>query len=646
MGLILMYLLQYLGRAVLGAVIATSTIQAMELPSLQTLVAKRLVSPDAQALFIKNYSHHAACFQLLPFEIREGLIKCWFKEYALHRIAVPLLVLSNKHILLSSETAKKLTLVLQQSNTNIPLTPEQSYLLYTHARTIKHHVDTTAHNSVPLTLTREQVDTCLSYVPLAHALQAVDTSILALCNELSVLLEIDPQFIKSTSQKEIQTHLQAYTIPQLCDLITATYTLGLQESQGYARIYQAALNTLTHILLDSTQYNAHKERILMLPAAIQRVLIQQVLSITSLRAAIHSQYRALHAIPYQIIPIRINSKYSTCEALWSPDSNKIATCLYDVTTYDNYTNLVLIWNTRTGKNNCFLTGHDKAVKSISWSPDGNHIASGSDDGSIRIWDIRTGICTQHITVATGPNSWLSEVRWSPDGTTIASCFSDGKIQLWETKTGLCIRTIIAHPNKWINIISWSPNGSLLASGANDGILSIWDVKTGNCVLNLNSPISLIYNICWSSDNTIIAVCSCNPDVRVWNVKTGQCIRTLKVHTDQVTTMSLSPDGSSLATSCCDPTTNASTLYIWNMYTGKCLYTLTCDDMINALHWLPDGSSLTSCSKNNKIITWHLYDTTLDQRIHDFSLEYILKLAHMSDSDLLAAIKEQVISITM
>ncbi len=125
-------------------------------------------------------------------------------------------------------------------------------------------------------------------------------------------------------------------------------------------------------------------------------------------------------------------------------------------------------------------GHDNSVLSVAFFPDGKKLASGSLDGTVRMWDSKTGKAIS--TPLTGHTSLAWSVAVSSDGKLIASGSSDGTLRIWDSHTGVCpLGPIGAHSDR-IWSIAFSPDGSRIVTGSNDCTLKVWNVATGDLYL--------------------------------------------------------------------------------------------------------------------------------------------------------------------
>lgn len=134
---------------------------------------------------------------------------------------------------------------------------------------------------------------------------------------------------------------------------------------------------------------------------------------------------------------------------------------------------IMIWDVASGRYLHRLRGHTSSVWSIAFSPDGNTLASGSPDRSIRLWDVATG--TEIGQPLIGHTDFVRSVAFSPDGRLLASGSSDKTIILWDVEGHQPIGSPLRGHTDFVRSVAFNPDGNALISGSGDGTLLIWDL---------------------------------------------------------------------------------------------------------------------------------------------------------------------------
>ena len=120
-----------------------------------------------------------------------------------------------------------------------------------------------------------------------------------------------------------------------------------------------------------------------------------------------------------------------------------------------------------------LEGHTDAVNWVSWSPDGNHLASAAADDTVRIWSADGGSA---LWVLEGHTGWVQTVVWSPDGRHLASGSDDASVRVWaigaagakEAGAAVQVTLLRSEGSDSVTSVAWSPDGRRLASASWDG----------------------------------------------------------------------------------------------------------------------------------------------------------------------------------
>ncbi|XP_008181397.1 F-box-like/WD repeat-containing protein TBL1X [Acyrthosiphon pisum] len=147
-------------------------------------------------------------------------------------------------------------------------------------------------------------------------------------------------------------------------------------------------------------------------------------------------------------------------------------------------------------------GHTDAVNAIKWDPQGNLLASGSDDMTLKIWSMKQDTCVLDLQAH---KKEIYTIKWSPTGPRtanpnmnliLASASCDSTVGLWDVERGACIHTMTKHTEPIYNI-AFSPDGKFLASGSLDKCVHIWSTQSHQ-LINSFKGTGRIFDVFWNS----------------------------------------------------------------------------------------------------------------------------------------------------
>jgi RNA polymerase sigma factor (sigma-70 family) len=185
-----------------------------------------------------------------------------------------------------------------------------------------------------------------------------------------------------------------------------------------------------------------------------------------------------------------------------------------------------------------LAGHTGAVTSVAISPDGKNALSGSDDNTLKLWNLKSGT---ELRTFIGHTRAVTSVAFSPDRKTALSGSADRTLKLWDLANGQAIRTLTGH-TEGVNAVAFSPDGRTALSGSDDKTLKAWDISTGQCFQTFAGHSDGVWTVAFSPDGKTILSGSRDTTVKFWDLATGHEVRTLAGHSDCVTALAVSPDG--------------------------------------------------------------------------------------------------------
>lgn len=326
------------------------------------------------------------------------------------------------------------------------------------------------------------------------------------------------------------------------------------------------------------------------------------LAVVCCRAQVFTPDRLARAFVRQ--PSHTARAYSVA---FRPDGRLLASGSWDGT--------VKLWDVATGRELRTLAGHGWGVYKAFFSPDGRRLASSSRDGTVKLWDVRTGRNTRTIAA---DRVAVKSVAWSPDGRLLASSGNEGVVRLWDSRTGRLVRELShARPGEradLVNVCLFSPDGKFVAARNWDATLSLWEVRTGReTTLRLASPTAAISSMAFSPDGRLIAAADDGPSIKFWEVPSGKPVRTLedppaKGFMAQIVALAFSPDGRTLAAGEAR-VEEAGRRYdgrikLWDLRAGRVAREARAHAMEpDMLAFSPDGRLLASGGADNAVKLW-------------------------------------------
>jgi WD40 repeat protein len=305
-----------------------------------------------------------------------------------------------------------------------------------------------------------------------------------------------------------------------------------------------------------------------------------------------------------------------------------------------------------GSLHMLISAHDKGVNAVAFAPDGNLLASGSVDMSIKLWEVPTGVMrSAHLPLVNkqssevtsvafsptgalmarghhanpirvdgfangtleprleliGHQGWVPVVTFSPDGNRLASASLDLTARIWDMETGQSLLTLKGHDDTASEIavgvwgVAFSPDGKTVATGASDAAVILWDAETGEARTTLRAHHGLVFSVAFSPDGRLLASSSEDSTVILWDVEKGKLRARLKGHDGWVVCVAFSPDGSTLASASYD-----TTVRLWDVGTKKTRHVFGGHE--GAAHYVafsPDGRLLASGSNDGNVRLWNL-----------------------------------------
>lgn len=209
-----------------------------------------------------------------------------------------------------------------------------------------------------------------------------------------------------------------------------------------------------------------------------------------------------------------------------------------------------------------FAGHTATVNVVTISPDGRQAASGSDDRTIRVWEMPSG---KLLACLEGASGEVYAVAFSADGSLLASAGRDRVIRLWDWQTREQVRVFKGHTDS-VRCLAFSPDGKRIVSGGDDRSLRIWDVASGAEAADLIGHAEAVTSVVWSANGDRILSGGRDGVLRWWDSFRHKQLARLEGHAGPVLSVALAHDGKTALSG-----GNDQTVRLWRLPGGEELH---------------------------------------------------------------------------
>ena len=243
-----------------------------------------------------------------------------------------------------------------------------------------------------------------------------------------------------------------------------------------------------------------------------------------------------------------------------------------------------VWDGRSGAERFTLNGHASKVRGCAVSADGTTIVSASEDRTLKVWDGRSG--SERFTLS-GHASWVNGCAVSADGATIVSASTDGTLKVWDGRSGAERFALSGHADT-VSGCAVSADGATIVSASEDRTLKVWDGRSGVERFTLSGRARAC---AVSADGATIVSTANDGTLKVWDGRSGAERFTLSRHAAHVTGCAVSADATTIVSASGD-----GTLKVWDGGSGAERFTLSGHvDEVSGCAVSADGAAIISAS---------------------------------------------------
>ena len=298
----------------------------------------------------------------------------------------------------------------------------------------------------------------------------------------------------------------------------------------------------------------------------------------------------LPGAPFQVAEprIAINTNGARC-AVYSKDGKTLFTGGYDGN--------IQFWDPENAqKIGEFKNAHTSHINALTFTPEGNQLASCSGDFTVRLWDFDVVLQSRDFEGHDGP-VWTAS--FSSDATKIVSASADKTAKVWQRDTGKVLFTL--EHSAPVTVAMFSPDGKLIASAGGDKVIRIWDATNAKPLRICEGHQGTITFLDFSHDSKKIVSCGVDRRITIWDADTAKKVQSITDNPSIAAGVAFSPDGKQIAVGNVDQTIrlydaeSCKLQHSWNAH----------GTAVNGVAYSPNGQMLASCGAVMAVQIWPL-----------------------------------------
>lgn len=238
---------------------------------------------------------------------------------------------------------------------------------------------------------------------------------------------------------------------------------------------------------------------------------------------------------------------------------------------------------------------NEPVTALAFSADGGRLAAGGDEGALAVLDVTRERRPQSFQGHTHP---VRALAFSPDGRLLASGAGDQSLRVWDVESRKEIYSGREHSDD-VTSVAFSPDGRMLASGSQDGAVRFWDVRSGAKRFERREHAGAVNVLAFSHRGALLATGSTDASVRLWRTN-GQPITSRKGHTAAVLSVAFTDDDARLISVSRD-----NSVKTWEVGASAEPFFGEHSGRITSLNFSPDGKWLATTSSDRTVRLWNV-----------------------------------------